>query len=232
MSEGPPKELMLQLKNEYGIKKFIETGTFLGDTAVWASNHFEDVVTIEYSKEIYEKTVARHGKIRNVDFVFGDSRSVLAEVVPKLIHPAVFWIDSHWSVGKTYGEHDECPLIEELRVINMSNCDHFLFIDDARQFMSPPPRPHHIDQWPSITEVIRSINSDGHKYSIVIIEDVIIAVPEYAAELVRSYCHERNTRLWKESGRQLRGFAFKEGYRLIAKGFKLMANTLFRLLGR
>jgi len=34
----------------------------------------------------------------------------------------------------------------------------------------------------------------------VIIEDVIIAVPDYARALVAGYCQEANTRAWQEAG--------------------------------
>ena len=46
---GPPKELILQLADRYKLRGFIETGTYKGNTAVWAASYFDDVITIEYS---------------------------------------------------------------------------------------------------------------------------------------------------------------------------------------
>jgi len=229
---GPPRELILQLAERYGLRDFIETGTYHGSTSVWAASHFDNVITIEYSQKIYEETVAKHGKIQNINFIFGDSRSVLKTIVPKLSRPAIFWLDSHWSGGKTYGKNNECPLIEEIRVINMPKCAHFLFIDDARLFTSPPPRPHRIEQWPSIDEVIESLKSGNHKYYIVIVEDVIIAVPECAKDPVASYCQEINTKAWKEYGERLSESAIKQGGRLIVQGLKLMGLGLYAPLKR
>jgi len=230
---GPPRELMLQLKDGYELRDFIETGTYYGSTVVWAASHFDNVITIEYSREIYEETVARHGKIQNINFIFGNSRYALKTIIPKLNHPAIFWLDSHWSGGKTYGKDDECPLIEEIRAINMSNkCPHFVFIDDARLFTSPPPRPHRIEQWPSIDEVIESLKSGNHKYYIVIVEDVIIAVPEYAKDPVASYCQEINTKAWKEDGERLSESVIKQGGRLTVQGLKLMGLGLYAPLRR
>lgn len=223
---GPPTELILLLKDRYAVKDFIETGSYYGNTAVWAASCFDNVTTIEYSREIYEETVAKHGKIQNINFIFGDSRSVLKTIVPKLSHPAIFWLDSHWSGGQTYGENDECPLIEEIRAMNMSKCAHFVFIDDARLFTSPAPRPHRIEQWPSIDEIIEALKSSNHKYYIVVIEDVIIAVPEYAKDPVASHCQEINTKAWKEYGERQRESAIKQGGRLTVQGLKLMGLGL------
>lgn len=223
---GPPSELMLRLRDKYELKEFIETGTYHGNTAVWAASHFTNVITIEYSKEIYEETVARHGKIQNINFIFGDSRSVLKMIVPKLTHSAIFWLDSHWSGGKTYGENDECPLTEEIYAINMSMYAHFVFIDDARLFTSPPPRPHRIEQWPSVDEVIEVLRSGNQKYYIVLVEDVIIAVPEYAKQLVGGYCQEINTKAWQEYGKRLNQSAMNQGCMLISQGLRLVVGSI------
>ena len=224
---GPPSELILQLRSEYDLKEFIETGTYYGNTAVWAASHFDNVTTIEYSRKIFEKAVARHSSIQNINFIFGDSRSALKTIVPKLTRPVIFWLDSHWSGGETYGKNDECPLIGEIQAIHMSKYAHFVFIDDARLFMSPPPRPHRIDQWPSIDEVIEVFKSGNHKYYIVVAEDVIIAVPEYAKDSVASYYQEINTKAWEEYSRRQSESAIKQGGRLTVQGLRLMGLGLY-----
>ncbi|TLY34310.1 MAG: hypothetical protein E6K62_06060, partial [Nitrospirae bacterium] len=137
---------MLQLKGKYALEDFIETGTYQGGTAVWAAAHFDRVTTIEFSRSLYEETKAQHDGASNLSFLFGDSREALRAIVPTLRQPAIFWLDSHWSGGQTYGQNDECPLLEEIEAITSSVHTHFLFIDDARLFAAPPPRPHRIDQ--------------------------------------------------------------------------------------
>jgi len=194
---GPPAELILRLKNVYHIEDFIETGTYRGDTSLWAASHFSKVYTIEYSKDIYEDTVKRLDNNKKISLFFGDSRLILQQILPQLRNSALFWIDSHWSGGNTYGKNDECPLIDEILLINGSEIPHFLFIDDARLFLSPPPRPHQINQWPPIDKVIKAINSGSFKYYIVIIEDVIISVPDYAKNLVMNYCQDISTQAWE-----------------------------------
>ena len=232
---GPPTELVLQLKHEYGLSTFIETGTYYGNTAVWAASHFDNVITIEYSKAIYDQAVARHGGIDNINFIFGDSRSVLKTIVPQLTATVVFWLDSHWCGKQAYGENDQCPLLEEIDEINKSTITHFALIDDARLFTSPPPLPNRLEQWPSIDEVVQALQSREDKYYIVIFEDVIIAVPQYAEETVANYCQKANTKAWKEYGEHLeraKESEIKQGYRLIGQGIKLVGRGMRTQLRR
>jgi len=194
---GPPIELIIKLRDDYGVKDFIETGTFRGDTALWASGVFERVVTIEKSEAVHKDTVKRLGLVKNIEFLYGDTRKKLAEIVPGLKGSTIFWLDAHWSGGETYGMEDQCPLLDELGILNRSKTDHFIFIDDARLFLSPPQPPHLIESWPDISSVIWVLNSQEGRY-IVIIEDTIIAVPCFAKPLIAAYCHEVNRRTWKE----------------------------------
>lgn len=191
--DGPPWSIIKELLKEYKITEFIETGTYYGGTATRAATYFENVITIENSKKIYDSVIVKYSHIRNIKFLYGDSRSQLKKVVQDLSKPALFWLDGHWSGGNTYGEFDECPLIDEISIINASGCSHFLFIDDARLFLSPPPSPHKISHWPNIVEVIYAINDSENDYYIVIFEDVIIAVPFFVKNFIVNYCMQFNT---------------------------------------
>ena len=218
---GPPVDLILLLQEQYYISTFIETGTFHGKTALWASNHFEEVLTVEFSEKIYKETVAKYSDVQNIIFLFGDSRSQLDQIAQKLESPAVFWLDSHWCGGLSYGEEDQCPILDEIEVVNQSSIEHFLLIDDARLFKSPPPEPNLIKYWPTIDEVIRSLRSK-HDYYILIFEDVIIAVPQYAKDIVANYCQQISTKKWNERNNQLR-----YGFTQIIQGVKLIRNELY-----
>lgn len=195
---GPPTGLILKLKELFQIEDFIETGTYKGDTAAWASEHFSRVQTMDLSRELYDQAVRRHAQKKNIKFIFGDSRVELAKVVPLLEGPAIFWLDGHWSGGATYGENDECPLMRELELIHQSPHDHFLFIDDARLLVSPPPKPHLIEQWPTLSQVVSALNEKSHRPYVVIVEDVIISVPQKAQEFLADYCQDLNTKEWND----------------------------------
>jgi FkbM family methyltransferase len=199
---GVPTELVIALKEAYNLQGFIETGTNCGATALWAAQYFPKVITIEAAKEIYEAVVNNYGHLKNLDFVLGNSKEQLAAIVPTLKEPCIFWLDAHWSGGITYGESEECPLLEELQIINDSEFDHFILIDDARLFLSPPPNPHRIEQWPTIDAVTSLLNSGRSRYT-VIVEDVIVSVPEGAKLLVAQYSQEVSTKAWEDHVRSL-----------------------------
>jgi hypothetical protein len=204
---GPPIEIVSKLRIAYDIRSFIETGTYFCGTTRWASEVFEKVITIEYSENIYKDAIRKYGHIKNIEFMYGDTRDGLRKIVSKLEGPGFFWLDAHWSGGETYGEQDQCPLIEELALINSSKHDHLIFIDDARLFLSPPGHPLLSWQWPDISKVLHALNSVKGKRFVAIIEDVIIAVPEFAKPIVTQYCEEANQAVWKEhrKSKELKG---------------------------
>lgn len=193
---GPPKDLVLQLKKSYDINKFVETGTYNGDTAVWAASHFNEVITIELARDVFEETATKYGHMKQIRFEYGDSRVVLQAIRSELARPAIIWLDAHWSGGHTAGKNHECPLLEEIAALTATGTSHFIMIDDARLFLSPPPRPHCAEQWPSIDQVIAAIQSAKQAYYVAVVDDVIVAVPETARELVVQYCQEVNSRTW------------------------------------
>jgi hypothetical protein len=187
------------LREACGVDAFIEGGTFRGDTTAWAAEHFSRVVSIEFSKTLYDAARERFRDERKIELRFGDSRAVLAELVPALDAPAMFWLDSHWSGGATYGENDECPLLEELRVLASSPIEHVVLVDDARLFLAPPPLPHRFEQWPPIDVVLAALRHPGRESYVVIHDDVIVRAPIAARDAVARFCQERATEAWERS---------------------------------
>lgn len=176
---GCPQKLVMALKYRHGVRIFVETGTYKGQTATWAAEHFSRVISIEGYEPRFRKTAAAlAGKHPHLRLVFGDSRKELKRVIAPWGEPLLFWLDAHWC-GE--GAHDsggnECPLREELAAINAHPvaAEHIILIDDARLFQSPPPYPHDPTQWPSEREVYAILSL--HPRFIVISQDVIIAVP-------------------------------------------------------
>jgi hypothetical protein len=107
-----------------------------------------------------------------------------------LNEPAVFWLDSHWCGEDSCKLDIECPLIQELEALARSKTAHFILIDDARYFLSPPPSFHDRSQWPDIAQVIDSLRSRHADTYTIILEDVIIAVPPYAKTVLGEYAQE------------------------------------------
>jgi hypothetical protein len=225
---GLPTELITRLAKQFNVKNFIETGTYYGGTAIWASKKFEKVLTIEYSQEIYNNVSNQHKSIENIKFLFGDSREKLKKLINELDSSSIFWLDAHWSGGLTYGDNDQCPLIEEINIINCAKNEHFILIDDARLFTSPPQPPHKIEHWPHISEVISALKSKSNEKYIVIIEDVIIAVPNFAKPVVSAYCQRINAKNWEEYGKMQRKSNLQKGVDLIVADINLRIKSSFK----
>jgi hypothetical protein len=198
---GPPKELVLELQRLLGLRRFIETGTMSGDTAFWAAGHFDEVVTIEASPVWYERACRRLAKCANVRVVLGDSRTLLAETLAVSSDPALLWLDAHWSGGETAGADSECPLPEEIAAINASCEDHGILVDDARCFLSPPPRPHRAEQWPDLATVVASLANGGRRY-VVLHDDVLMAVPVRICPDFRCRVQDLVTAAWQSQPRR------------------------------
>ena len=173
---GPPTGLILALKRQLGIDDFVETGTYRGDTAAWAAEHFARVATVELSPEYHAAATVRFRAQPQVRVLLGDSGAMLRQVAAELPGPAVLWLDAHWSGLDTAGRETECPLLSELAILNAAPVTHTLLVDDARLFAAPPPRPHRAEKWPDLGAVLDGLRAGGRRH-VVMFEDVLIAVP-------------------------------------------------------
>ena len=166
---------------------FIETGTFYGTTSEWASKLFKVVYTIEKETHFFQAAEKKFNNT-NVNCINGASSTCLSSILKNIDDTVIFWLDAHWSCEDTSGEEKECPLLEEISIINKWNRDCVILIDDASDFLCSPPKPHKPDHWPSISEVINKLNDISSDRFIVVIHDVIIAVPESYKNIIQNYC--------------------------------------------
>lgn len=117
---------------QHGLKNFIETGTYLGDTTAALAPMFSHCVTIEIAPALHERACARLKRFENVRCVLGDSAVTLPEIIARIGAPALFWLDGHASGGETFGGGND-PLFSELRAIYSSGMEgNVVLIDDAR----------------------------------------------------------------------------------------------------
>ncbi|RQH00975.1 hypothetical protein [Natrarchaeobius oligotrophus] len=185
--------LITDIRYEFDVDRFIETGTNVGETAEWASEYFDRVTTIEMDDELHARATNERGHLDNIEFVKGKSQDELPKIVQELEDSAVFHLDAHcggkWleSAGDTSAnaEFTECPVLEELEALSLSDHDHFVFIDDARVFTSPRREPFDMDDWPGIQEIIHAVEEVNEDYHVLIYVDEIIVVPPFATEFVR-----------------------------------------------
>jgi hypothetical protein len=178
--------LATELRDELGLKRAIETGTYRGLTARALAPVFGSVVTIELSRSLHERAARALGDVANVEAIQGDSRQVLAGIA-RAEMPTLYFLDGHWSGGVTDGAGDECPLLGELAAIGPGHPQDCLVIDDAHLFTSAPPPPHDPAQWPTITEVFDAIRSKRPGHAVTLIDDQVLAVPQRAKPVIDRY---------------------------------------------
>ncbi len=182
---APISDLALSLARAGGLRQFVETGTYVGQSLPWAARNFERVWTVEISADYQRQAMANVGPLPNVRFVLGDSATELAKICRELTDPALFWLDAHAGAGY-FGAEDNCPLLAELEVVLAGSQPHCILVDDARAFVAPPPPPFDYRKWPSLDEVMAVILKRGG-YHVSVVTDVLIAVPAALRELVAQY---------------------------------------------
>lgn len=149
---------LLELRNRYGIRRFVETGTCNGDTSLLAALVFDEVLTVDIS-HVYDDQA--HGKLAHYPHVkrsYGDSPEWLAQVAPASGVPTVYWLDAHWC-GQDERLGPECPIMRELAAIGpLRDCD-VIVCDEADFFVGGPyqivgrGRSHRPEEWPSYQEI-------------------------------------------------------------------------------
>lgn len=194
-------QLMTDIRDEFDVTHFVETGTNVGQTAEWASGEFERVRTIELDRDLYDTALEKRGHIENIDFIRGKSQEKLDDVVPTLDRPGIFHLDAHcggkWaaSAGESLDRDglDICPLLEEFEILAKSDVTHYLFIDDARVFTAPRREPFDMDEWPDLQDVVNGLEAIDPDYHIIIYKDEIIAVPPEGTQFVRERIRDFKT---------------------------------------
>lgn len=124
---------LLKLKDDFrNFDIFVETGTYMGQTIRNMEPLFSELYTIEVSENLYNNLNKNSKKI---NFILGDSSIIFESLLNNLHRDTIFFLDGHWSSGETGKGVKDCPLIEEINLIN-EKFKHraILIIDDYRMF--------------------------------------------------------------------------------------------------
>jgi hypothetical protein len=155
-SHSVKEKTILKYQRRYGIRIFVETGTYLGDMVEAMKNSFEKVYSIELNEDLYKKAKARFVHNNNVFVLQGDSSEVLPTVLKTIIEPAIFWLDGHYSGGITSKGNLDTPIKKELEsILNESIKNHVILIDDARLFNGT-------NDYPTYSEVTETVRKFGY----------------------------------------------------------------------
>jgi hypothetical protein len=102
----------LKLRNAYGIKTVIETGTCFGSTTKFLGANFNKVISIEINEKYLAIARTLIGKSDNIETYCGASENILHQLLGGKNSDTgnmFFFLDAHWE--------SHCPLRDELKII-------------------------------------------------------------------------------------------------------------------
>jgi len=166
-SDNAPQFVKEAILRKYAIDgaPWIETGTYMGTTTRFLSTMAPKVYTIEPGEKLFRRA-ARRFKGSNVDVIQGVSEHVFPDLLPRLSGNICFWLDGHYSAGKTFRGDKDCPVEDELSAIDdsLSRFGHLsILIDDVRCFL---PTAEDYGDYPSIDYLVDWARSRGFDWRI------------------------------------------------------------------
>ncbi len=119
---GPPPHVVKQsavrdAARAASIHTLVETGTLHGDMVAAMLPYFDEVYSIELSREFWLLARLRFLGRRRVHLIRGDSGQELPRLLRRLDRRCVFWLDSHYGGGAMARGAKDVPIREELRAI-------------------------------------------------------------------------------------------------------------------
>ncbi len=155
-----------------GATQMIETGTYLGNTAMRCASRFERVYTIELDGKLAARAAAYLRKRRNVEVIQGDALVELHRILARDgVERLLVYLDGHFSGGVTaLGDRPE-PACEEIEVLGRCK-DRIrgIVIDDFRCFGTEPG-------WPTKSALLRSIETNfGKEFEILVHLDQVLVM--------------------------------------------------------
>jgi GT2 family glycosyltransferase len=190
--------LLHELKRHLPLTLFVESGTFRGESLALVQPLFDQCISLELSQKYYDDARKRFAHASNVRLVHSDSSQALGQIRDTYDHQStLFWLDAHWCATEAAaaGSLSQCPLLDELRAIGRLRADSVILIDDARLFLSPPPKPHEISAWPSLDEILLQLRQLSDLHSLVCFNDVLIFFPTEIWLRLRPFLHEHTVNL-------------------------------------
>jgi hypothetical protein len=166
------QELIKTYQRHYGNTVLIETGTYLGDMVSAMADSFDEIHSVELSKDLHDKAKDRFRKNKNIKLYQGDSGEVLAKILSRLSKPAIFWLDAHYSAGITAKGKLNTPILEEVELILSHKIkNHVVLVDDSRMFTGE-------EDYPAVKDLRKKVVSVLPRVSFVDRHDVIRIQPD------------------------------------------------------
>jgi hypothetical protein len=171
------ERVLLDYARTYGLKVFVETGTYYGDMVAAMKPFFDEIYSIELSSELFAISQRRFRADRHVHLVHGDSATEVEHVVKRIDRSALFWLDGHFSAGVTAKGSKDTPVFEELaHIFAAGHLPHVVVIDDARCFGTNP-------EYPTLEELLEFVRTRRPDADITVESDCVRIAPKRVGRL-------------------------------------------------
>lgn len=175
-NERRKHEILIQYAERFGMKVFIETGTYRGDTvkAMLLTSLFREIHTIEIYEDRVENAKKRFRSFKHIHCWYGDSAEILPQILLHIDEPTLFWLDAHHS-GKQIARVKgliETPIVAELKTAVIHNPGNVLLIDDARYYEVYPTKYPDAD-YPPMEKLEEIVKLEQPDWVFAIKDDVI-----------------------------------------------------------
>ena len=127
------QKTVLEYGRRFGLRNFVETGTYHGEMVQAALRHFDRIYSVELDPKLAAFARARFERQTHVRILEGSSEVRIPEVLAELDSAALFWMDAgYYGSGAQLGNIDR--LRSELNCILSHAQQHIVLMDDARVF--------------------------------------------------------------------------------------------------
>jgi hypothetical protein len=161
------QQTIKKFAKQFGLKNLVETGTYLGEMVYAMRGKFENIYSVELSRELFLNARNYFWRFPQIKIYEGDSAQILPLIVRELKGPSLFWLDGHYSGGVTARGELQTPVIKELGAIIGHAPEPFvILIDDARCFVGK-------GDYPSLEEIRKFVTGLNPALRMLVENDVI-----------------------------------------------------------
>lgn len=134
--------VLREYAERYGLGTLVETGTYLGGTVKAVRGNFRRIYSIELDDTLHARARAHFAALPHITLLQGDSGEVLPELLSRIGESCLFWLDGHFSGGRTAKGRLATPIVAEMQAVLAHPIDgHVILVDDARGFGNLPDYP-------------------------------------------------------------------------------------------